>query len=237
MKKLTAILLILLLLGTAAVAGVYGDPALGEENEAASTVAAQLPAEEPVRLDPAEEASASEEEDPAGTEPKATELTTVEIREPEPETEAPEEPTQEPPAQEPASTQSPEAIPEPSRVSDDTPDATGTLTISCLVAGRTEPRFYLVEQHQADGSYLPLTQVAIFSNMESVSLKGLSLETGYRVTEQLLTKDPSNNLAPSMESQNVRLTENQPEMELRFLLPAAEQGCAGAVAELLIRKE
>ena len=117
---------------------------------------------------------------------------------------------------EPAST---EITTEPTPPETNAPDpveserTTGTLKISRAKAAEKQAFWYTVEQHQADGYYLELVKVAILPGESSVTITGLTLETGYRITEHVMTSDGEGYYE---HVELIRLTQEAPDREVVF---------------------
>ncbi len=147
------------------------------------------------------------------TEPMTTESDVPEIgtepSEPETTEQKPEETVPETTASEPE-----ETVPETTASSPEDPvPETGSLTIRRARAEKEQAFWYTVEQHQADGFYLELVKVAILPGETAVTVTGLTLETGYRVTEHVMTSD-GDGFYEHVEL--IRLTEESPNRELVF---------------------
>ena len=146
-----------------------------------------------------------------GTEPSEPETTEQKPEETVPETTAsePEETVPETTASEPE-----ETVPETTASSPEDPvPETGSLTIRRARAEKEQAFWYTVEQHQADGFYLELVKVAILPGETAVTVTGLTLETGYRITEHVMTSD-GDGFYEHVEL--IRLTEESPNRELVF---------------------
>ena len=147
------------------------------------------------------------------TEPMTTESDVPEIgtepSEPETTEQKPEETVPETTASEPE-----ETVPETTASSPEDPvPETGSLTIRRARAEKEQAFWYTVEQHQADGFYLELVKVAILPGETAVTVTGLTLETGYRITEHVMTSD-GDGFYEHVEL--IRLTEESPNRELVF---------------------
>lgn len=147
------------------------------------------------------------------TEPMTTESDVPEIGtepfEPETTEQKPEETVPETTASEPE-----ETVPETTASSPEDPvPETGSLTIRRARAEKEQAFWYTVEQHQADGFYLELVKVAILPGETAVTVTGLTLETGYRITEHVMTSD-GDGFYEHVEL--IRLTEESPNRELVF---------------------
>lgn len=107
-----------------------------------------------------------------------------------------------------------ETIPETTASTPEDPvPETGSLTIRRARAEKEQAFWYTVEQHQADGFYLELVKVAILPGETAVTVTGLTLETGYRITEHVMTSD-GDGFYEHVEL--IRLTEESPNRELVF---------------------
>lgn len=202
MKKFIAIALILLIPILFGITGAYAESG-PESTTEPMTTESDVPE---IGTEPSEPETTEQkpEETVAETTESTPEKTTPATTASEPEETIPETTASEPEETVPETTASTPEDPVPE---------TGSLTIRRARAEKEQAFWYTVEQHQADGFYLELVKVAILPGETAVTVTGLTLETGYRITEHVMTSD-GDGFYEHVEL--IRLKEESPNRELVF---------------------